>query len=153
MVAPLPSVAVSVKLAFVAVHAATMFAVMFPLPSLALTMPETVTPLTVAEAPPLTVTVTPLGPLSASLTVAISEFETGLPCGRVTPTAATIVGGVLTADGSANVQSENEVTPLMAAVFAVVFTLPPGALNVPLYFSMTKLFSFAVPGTSIASAA
>ena len=48
------SVTVKVKLAFVAVHEATTLAVTAPAASTL--MPETVTPLTVALAPPLTVT-------------------------------------------------------------------------------------------------
>jgi hypothetical protein len=41
---------------------------------------ETVTPLTVAEAPPLTVTAKVLSAWSGSATVAICEFDAGLPC-------------------------------------------------------------------------
>ena len=52
--APLESVTVSVKVAFVAVQEATTSAVTLPLAST--TMFETVTPLTVADGPPLTVT-------------------------------------------------------------------------------------------------
>jgi hypothetical protein len=85
------SVTVSVKLAFDTLHAATTFAVTTPvLPTL---RPETVTPLTDALAPPLTVTVKVFSASSASLTLAIVELAEGLPCWRLMPTAL-IVGGV-----------------------------------------------------------
>ena len=41
----------------------------------------------------------------------------------------------INADGSASVQSENELTPVIDAVFAAVLMLPPGCVNTPpLYF-------------------
>ena len=91
--APAESVTVSVKVAFVAVQDATTSAVTLPLASTA--MFETVTPLTVAEAPPLTVTTNVFSASSASLTVAICEFADGLPCCR-DKVAPVIVGIALT---------------------------------------------------------
>jgi len=74
------------KLAFVAPQAATILAVTTPA---VFTRFETVTPLTVAEAPPLTVTlVTP----TLSLTFAIVELETGEPAKREFATVE-ILGG------------------------------------------------------------
>jgi hypothetical protein len=62
-----------------------------------------------------------------------------------------IVGVVLTAEFSASVQSENELTPEMLAVLAPVLTLPPGCVNPLLYFWITKFASVAVPGMSVGS--
>ena len=42
--------------------------------------------------------------------------------------------GVKKAAGSASVQSLNDDTPVMVAVFSVVSTVPPGCVNEPLYF-------------------
>ena len=81
-VASLNSVALSVtrnvKVAFVAVQDAIISAVTTPAALTA--MFETVTPLTVAVAPPLTVTTKVFSVWSGSLTVAICEFVAGLPC-------------------------------------------------------------------------
>lgn len=55
------------------------------------------------------------------------------------------------APGSASVQSENDVTPVIEAELAAVFTVPPGCENAPLYFWITKSDSFAVPGMSVGS--
>src|SRR5215211_4161417 len=86
-----PSVADNVKLALVAPQAAMISAVTVPLVLMRL---ETVTPLTVAEAPPLTVTVTPPSPTSKLLTVAMVELAEGDPACLVTPDSARIVGVV-----------------------------------------------------------
>jgi len=91
--APFESVTVSVKVAFVAVQEATISAV--TLPAALTAMFETVTPLTVADAPPLTVTTKVFSVWSLSLTVAICEFADGLPCCRDT-VAPVIVGIALT---------------------------------------------------------
>ena len=96
-VAPPPSVAVSVKPAVVAPQAAIASAVTVPL---VLTIFDTVTPFTVDDAPPLIVTVTPLAPLSLSLTVAIVEFEIAEPACRVTA-EATMVGAAIDNPGVA----------------------------------------------------
>jgi len=63
------------------------------LPELSIAMPETVTPLTVADVPPLTVTVKLVAGSSLSLTVAICELELAAPFAREM-VAAVIVGGV-----------------------------------------------------------
>ena len=80
------------KVAFDAVQEATTSAV--TLPELSIAIPETVTPCTVDELPPSTVTVKDVGGSSLSLTVAICELELAAPCWREI-VAAVIVGAVL----------------------------------------------------------
>src|SRR6266404_6724328 len=72
------SVTRKVKLALEAEQEATMSAV--TLPELSTAMFETVTPFTVTDALPFTVTVNEVGGSWLSLTVAICELEDGAPC-------------------------------------------------------------------------
>ena len=73
---PPPSATRSVKFALLAVQLATILAVTVPF---VLTIPEAVTPFTVAVEPPLTKTVNAPAAVSASVTVAIVEVVTELP--------------------------------------------------------------------------
>src|SRR4051812_23742621 len=85
------SLASKAKLASAAAQSATMSAVMLP-PVFAIF--ESVTPLTVADVAPLTLTVTVAFPPS-SVTVAICELPAGEPCRLDKPLAAVIVGARL----------------------------------------------------------
>src|SRR4029077_6020832 len=88
---PPGSVTRKVKLALVAEQEATTSA--GTRAELSIAIPENVTPLTVAEPPPLTVTVNALGGSSLSLTVATCELELAAPLDREI-VAPVIVGGV-----------------------------------------------------------
>jgi hypothetical protein len=104
------------NVAFVAPQAATIFAVTTPA---VLTIFETVTPFTVAEAPPFTVTlVTP----TLSLTFAIVELETGDPACRALLTGLT-VGAVWSATVILNEQ------PGPAVVVTLTGVVPIGKVD------------------------
>ena len=93
LLSPAASVTVKVKLAFAAPHAATTSAVTWPAPLIAKLL--TVTPLTVAVAPPLIVTVSVLAGWSASLTVATCELVAGVPCCRIKGVGAGVMLGAV----------------------------------------------------------
>ena len=114
------SVTRRVKSAVEAEQEATTSAV--TLPELSTAMFETVTPFTVADALPLTVTVNEAGGSSLSLTVAICELELGAPCSRVTPDAAVIVGGCVsqTCAGPNAIASKPEIVDPKSVAMAVV---------------------------------
>ena len=122
--APFVSVTRKVKLAAVAVQDATTSAVTTPAALTA--MLETVTPVTVAVAPPLTVTTSVLAVWSGSFTVAICEFVTGLPCCLDTPACAVIVGGALTITWNWLVVVE----PQMSVEVTVTVKVPDGSAPV-----------------------
>jgi hypothetical protein len=96
----LPSDADNMKLALVAPQAAMISAVTDPL---VLTRLETVTPLTVDEAPPSTVTLTLPSPMSKLLTAAMVELAEGDPACLVTPDSARTVGMVGDAPAPVNI--------------------------------------------------
>ena len=99
-------------LAVIAPHAATTSAETTP-EVLTLRL-ETVTPVTVALEPLLTVTAKVFLASSASLTLAMVELADGLPAVRVTPTAE-IVGGLLTLKLLWFVRAEDSLVPLPSA--------------------------------------
>ena len=120
LLSPVLSVTVSVKAALVAPHAAPTSAVTEPAPLMAKLL--TVTPLTVADEVPLTITARVLAAWLASLTEAIWELIAALPCCRTKGVGAgTIDGAVLVRR-----QGENsEVLPLLSVAVAVIKGLPP----------------------------
>ena len=106
-------------MALVALQDATTSAVTVPA---VLTIFEIVTPLDGFAL--VTVTTTPPGPLSVSLTVAMVEFEEGEPCCRVTPAAAVIDGAVF---GTVNVKVASVMRPQLSVARIVIVCVPVGA--------------------------